>query len=74
MAECPGPAQLIPSIELEERRKAYVEPEANYANKIGLCGTFKAKKKKKKIYQVKLPIREYKYTYLNKCSDRSMEV
>ena len=31
-----------------------MEPEANYANKIGLCGTFKAKKKKKKIYQVRL--------------------
>jgi len=51
LAECPGPAQLIPSIELEERRQAYVEPEANYANKIGLCGTFTAKKKKKKLYQ-----------------------
>jgi len=50
LAECPGAAQLIPSLELEERRKAYVDPEADYAKKIGLCGTFTAKKKKKKLY------------------------
>ena len=33
LAECPGAAQLIPSLELEERRKAYVDKEADYANK-----------------------------------------
>jgi len=51
LAECPGPSGLIPSRELEERRKAYVEKEADYTTKIGLCGTFTAKKKKKNIYQ-----------------------
>lgn len=51
LAECPGPAGLIPSRELEERRKAYVDKEANYANKIGLCGTLISKKKKKALYE-----------------------
>jgi len=51
LAECSGPSGLIPSRELEERRKAYVEKEADYTTKIGLCGTFTAKKKKKNIYQ-----------------------
>ena len=34
-----APAGLIPSQELEERRKAYVPPEADYVHKIGICGT-----------------------------------
>ena len=34
-----GPAGLIPSQELEERRKAYVAPEADFVHKIGFCGT-----------------------------------
>lgn len=28
-----------------------MDPESDYANKIGLCGTFTAKKKKKKLYE-----------------------
>lgn len=51
LAECPGPAQIIPSLELEERRKAFVDREADYATKIGLCGTLTAKKKKKQLYE-----------------------
>lgn len=34
-----GPAGLIPSQELEERRKAFVKPEADFVHKIGICGT-----------------------------------
>lgn len=34
-----GPAGLIPSQELEERRKAFVEPDKDYVHKIGICGT-----------------------------------
>lgn len=30
---------LIPSLELEERRKAFVPPEADYVHKISICGT-----------------------------------
>ena len=37
--------------ELEERRKAFVDKEADYATKIGLCGTLTAKKKKKQLYE-----------------------
>lgn len=37
--EPPGPMGLIPSQELEERRKAFVPPEADYVHKIGICGT-----------------------------------
>ena len=51
LAECPGPTGLIPSRELEERRQAYVEQEANYAKKIGLCGTLTSKKKRKALYE-----------------------
>lgn len=29
---------LVPSLELEERRKAFVAPEADYVHKIGICG------------------------------------
>lgn len=48
-----GPAGLIPSQELEERRKAYVAPEADFVHKIGFCGTRISKKKKKMMYQIK---------------------
>ncbi|XP_017780546.1 PREDICTED: MAGUK p55 subfamily member 6 isoform X2 [Nicrophorus vespilloides] len=48
-----GPVGLIPSIELEERRKAYVHPEADYVHKISICGARISKKKKKIIYQSK---------------------
>lgn len=34
-----GRIGLIPSSDLEERRKAYVPPEADYVHKIGICGT-----------------------------------
>ena len=30
---------LIPSQELEERRKAFVKQEHDYVHKIGICGT-----------------------------------
>lgn len=33
-----GPAGLIPSQELEERRKAFVKPDADYVYKISICG------------------------------------
>ncbi|EFX69379.1 hypothetical protein DAPPUDRAFT_7952, partial [Daphnia pulex] len=48
-----GPAGLIPSQELEERRKAFVAPEADFVYKIGFCGTRISKKKKKLMYQIK---------------------
>lgn len=48
-----GFAGLIPSQELEERRKAFVKPEADYVHKIGICGTRISKKKRKIIYQTK---------------------
>uniref|UniRef100_A0A1B6CDZ8 MAGUK p55 subfamily member 6 n=1 Tax=Clastoptera arizonana TaxID=38151 RepID=A0A1B6CDZ8_9HEMI len=48
-----GPAGLIPSQELEERRKAFVKPEADYVHKISICGTRISKKKKKKMYESK---------------------
>lgn len=34
-----GPTGLVPSQELEERRQAYVSPEADYVHKISICGT-----------------------------------
>ncbi len=37
--------------ELEERRKAFVDRDADYATKIGLCGTLTAKKKRKQLYE-----------------------
>lgn len=46
-----GSIGLIPSIELEERRKAYVPPEADFVHKIGICGTRVSKKKKKIRYK-----------------------
>lgn len=48
-----GFAGLVPSQELEERRKAFVKPEADYVHKIGICGTRVSKKKRKIIYQTK---------------------
>lgn len=48
-----GPTGLIPSQELEERRKAYVPPEADYVHKISICGTRISKKKRKTMYQSK---------------------
>lgn len=36
---CIDTAKLIPSRELEEKRKAFVPPEADYTTKIGLCGS-----------------------------------
>ncbi|XP_065226509.1 protein PALS2-like isoform X1 [Planococcus citri] len=48
-----GRIGLIPSPDLEERRKAYVPPEADYVHKIGICGTRIARRKKKKMYQSK---------------------
>ena len=47
------PAKLIPSRELEEKRKAYVRPEANYTTKIGLCGTLTSRKKRKGLFKSK---------------------
>ncbi|XP_026322129.1 MAGUK p55 subfamily member 6 [Hyposmocoma kahamanoa] len=42
---------LIPSPELEERRKAYVPPEADFVHKISICGARISKKKKKFVYE-----------------------
>lgn len=36
----PDTVGLIPSPELEERRKAYVSPEADFVHKISICGTW----------------------------------
>lgn len=44
---------LIPSQELEERRKAFVPPEADYVHKISICGTRISKKKRKTLYKSK---------------------
>ncbi|KAL1513454.1 hypothetical protein ABEB36_002863 [Hypothenemus hampei] len=44
---------LIPSLELEERRKAYVAPENDFVHKINICGARISRKKKKIIYQSK---------------------
>uniref|UniRef100_A0A8D8TPW5 MAGUK p55 subfamily member 6 n=1 Tax=Cacopsylla melanoneura TaxID=428564 RepID=A0A8D8TPW5_9HEMI len=53
LVEPTGPMGLIPSQELEERRKAFVPPEADYVHKIGICGTRISKKKQKKMYETK---------------------
>nr|XP_032294502.1 MAGUK p55 subfamily member 6 isoform X2 [Drosophila virilis] len=42
---------LVPSQELEERRKAFVAPEADYVHKIGICGTRISKRKRKTMYR-----------------------
>lgn len=44
---------LIPSQELEERRKAFVPPEADFVHSISICGTKISKKKLKKLYKSK---------------------
>ncbi|GJQ82836.1 vari [Trypoxylus dichotomus] len=48
-----GRVGLIPSLELEERRKAFVAPESDYVHKISICGARISKKKKKIIYKSK---------------------
>lgn len=48
-----GPIGLIPSQELEERRKAFVPPEADFVHKIGICGTRISKRKTKIFYKSK---------------------
>ncbi|KAI5704826.1 hypothetical protein M8J75_009203 [Diaphorina citri] len=53
LIEPTGPMGLVPSQELEERRKAFVPPEADYVHKIGICGTRISKKKQKKMYETK---------------------
>lgn len=49
-----SPVGLIPSTELEERRRAFVLPEFDYATKTSICGTKVTKKKKKEMYQLQL--------------------
>ncbi|XP_041971325.1 protein PALS2 isoform X1 [Aricia agestis] len=49
--EKPEVVGLIPSPELEERRKAYVPPEADFVHKISICGARISKKKKKFVYE-----------------------
>ncbi|XP_066954191.1 protein PALS2 isoform X9 [Macrobrachium rosenbergii] len=44
---------LIPSQELEERRKAFVRQEYDYVHKIGICGTRISKRKKKLMFSTK---------------------
>ncbi|GFY55677.1 MAGUK p55 subfamily member 6 [Trichonephila inaurata madagascariensis] len=46
-----GHAGLIPSQELEERRRAFVRPEYDHATKSTMCGTKITKKKRKTMYQ-----------------------
>ncbi|XP_050302659.1 protein PALS2 isoform X3 [Anthonomus grandis grandis] len=48
-----GRVGLIPSLELEERRKAYVPPENDFVHKISICGARISRKKKKITYQSK---------------------
>jgi len=47
-----GHAGLIPSQELEERRKAFVPPELDHATRTSICGTKITRKKKKEMYQI----------------------
>ncbi|XP_045511637.1 protein PALS2 isoform X2 [Colias croceus] len=49
--EKPDVVGLIPSPELEERRKAYVPPEADFVHKISICGARISRKKKKFVYE-----------------------
>ncbi|XP_038222207.1 MAGUK p55 subfamily member 6 isoform X1 [Zerene cesonia] len=49
--EKPDAVGLIPSPELEERRKAYVPPEADFVHKISICGARISRKKKKFVYE-----------------------
>ncbi|CAH1718180.1 unnamed protein product [Chironomus riparius] len=48
-----GPIGLVPSQELEERRKSFVPPEADFVHKVGICGTRISKKKIKTFYKSK---------------------
>ncbi|GLV46174.1 varicose [Carabus blaptoides fortunei] len=48
-----SPVGLVPSLELEERRKAFVAPEADYVHKISICGARISKKKRRFLYQSK---------------------
>jgi hypothetical protein len=50
---CLDTAKLVPSRELEEKRKAFVPPEADYTTKIGLCGSLVSRKKKKELFKSK---------------------
>lgn len=47
-------AGLIPSQELEERRRAFVRPEFDYATTTSICGTRITKKKEKVMYQLQV--------------------
>ncbi|CAL4101975.1 unnamed protein product, partial [Meganyctiphanes norvegica] len=47
---------LIPSQELEERRKAFVRQEYDYVHKVGICGTRISKRKKKIMFSTKQSI------------------
>ncbi|KAI1285705.1 MAGUK p55 subfamily member 2 [Halotydeus destructor] len=47
-----SPVGLVPSPELEERRRAFVLPEFDYATKTSICGTKVTKQKKKELYQL----------------------
>ncbi|XP_077285898.1 MAGUK p55 subfamily member vari isoform X2 [Arctopsyche grandis] len=49
--DTPDVVGLVPSPELEERRKAFVPPEADFVHKIGICGTWISKKKRKFVYE-----------------------
>lgn len=53
LTELDLPAGLIPSQELEERRRAFVLPEFDYATKTSICGTKVTRKKKYEMYQLK---------------------
>jgi hypothetical protein len=49
-------AGLIPSQELEERRRAFVRPEFDYSTRTSICGTKITKKKKKEMYHLQVCI------------------
>lgn len=52
LTELDLPAGLIPSQALEERRRAFVLPEFDYATKTSICGTKVTRKKKHEMYQL----------------------
>ena len=52
LTELDLPCGLIPSQSLEERRRAFVLPEFDYATKTSICGTKVTKKKKCEMYQL----------------------
>ena len=53
LVEAHLPVGLIPSQALEERRRAFVLPEFDYATKTSICGTKVTRKKKYEMYQLK---------------------